>query len=172
VTLQQFLTRKKLKFRILNPSLNKTERENAAPTILRNSTLLLILVDDILNFSRSKAGCYPLNIDLVLMDIHMPIIDGFATVENLRQKGFTKAIVVFTASATWRTVVAAVLMSGCDALLTKPFSRESLIRVLEEYLDWPRSETLESRIETIRTEPSYLMLVDRFQDALPAKIGA
>ena len=41
----------------------------------------------------------------------MPIMDGFATVEYLRQKGFTKAIVVFTASATWRTVVAAVLMA-------------------------------------------------------------
>jgi signal transduction histidine kinase/CheY-like chemotaxis protein len=107
--------------------------------------------------------------DLVLMDMHMPVMDGFATVEFLRNNGFTKPIVAFTASATEESR-RRCLEVGCDSVLTKPFSRESLLRLLGTYLDWPKSETLESRIETIRTDPSYLMLVDRFRDGLPGKV--
>jgi CheY-like chemotaxis protein len=107
--------------------------------------------------------------DLVLMDMHMPVMDGFATVEFLRKMGFSKPIVAFTASATEESR-RRCLEVGCDSVLTKPFSRESLLKLLGTYLDWPKSETLESRIETIRTDPSYLMLVDRFRDGLPSKV--
>jgi signal transduction histidine kinase/AmiR/NasT family two-component response regulator len=107
--------------------------------------------------------------DLVLMDMHMPVMDGFAAVQYLRKKGFSRPIVAFTASATEESR-RRCLEVGCDSLLTKPFSRESLLRVLGTYLDWPKSETLESRIETIRTDPSYLRLVDRFRDGLPGKV--
>lgn len=109
------------------------------------------------------------NFDLILMDMHMPVMDGFSTVRRLKKLGFSKPIIAFTASATEESR-RKCLEAGCDSLLTKPFSRDSLLRLLGTYLDWPKVETLESRIETIRTDPSYLMLVDRFRDGLPGKV--
>jgi CheY-like chemotaxis protein len=107
--------------------------------------------------------------DLLLIDMHMPVMDGFSTVRHLRKTGFDKPIIAFTASATEESRRKCIEV-GCDSLLIKPFSREALLRMLGAYLDWPKSETLESRIETLRTDPSYLMLVDRFRDGLPAKV--
>lgn len=107
--------------------------------------------------------------DLVLMDMHMPIMDGFSAVKYLRKNGFSKPIIAFTASATEESRRKCFEV-GCNSLLTKPFSREALLRVVGTYLDWPEPGTLESRIETMRTDPSYLMLVDRFRDGLPLKV--
>lgn len=57
--------------------------------------------------------------DLVIMDMHMPVMDGHEAVRRLREKDFGGTIVAVTASAMSRDSQAAI-EAGCDHFLSKP----------------------------------------------------
>ena len=67
--------------------------------------------------------------DLVLMDIQMPVVDGYEATRRLRAKGFRRPIVALTAHALdiEREKSRAV---GCNGHLTKPVDRDELIDVI------------------------------------------
>jgi two-component system, sensor histidine kinase and response regulator len=74
--------------------------------------------------------------DLVLMDIQMPVMDGFSAVRRIRQweqeNGMRRTpIIALTASAFDETVRKAV-EAGCDSHLGKPLRRATLMRVIRE----------------------------------------
>ncbi|HEY2525956.1 MAG TPA: response regulator, partial [Candidatus Binataceae bacterium] len=74
--------------------------------------------------------------DLVLMDIQMPVMDGFTAVRRFRQwerehDARRTPIVALTASAFDETVRKAV-EAGCDSHLGKPLKRSTLLRVIRE----------------------------------------
>lgn len=68
--------------------------------------------------------------DIVLMDIQMPILDGFQATHILRQRGFTKPIVALTAHALKEDREHA-LSVGFTEYITKPIKKECLIETLE-----------------------------------------
>lgn len=109
------------------------------------------------------------NFDLIFMDMHMPVMDGFTAVEILKKNGFNKPVIAFTASIT-DDCRRRCIGVGCDDILKKPFTREDVVRVLENYLERSKIETLESRIESLRTDPTFLLLVDKFKTGLPARV--
>jgi len=61
--------------------------------------------------------------DLILMDMHMPVMDGHSAVKKLRQDGYIKPIVGLTASAMVHETNQA-LFSGCDGVICKPITEE------------------------------------------------
>lgn len=71
--------------------------------------------------------------DIILMDIHMPEMDGFAATEAIRADASnlnqTTPIVALTAAALL-TEKEAAFQSGMDDFLTKPFSPEKLQRTI------------------------------------------
>lgn len=74
--------------------------------------------------------------DLVLMDIQMPVMDGFSAVRRIRQwegerGGRRTPIIALTASAFDETV-RKVVEAGCDSHLGKPLKRSTLLRVIRE----------------------------------------
>ena len=99
------------------------------------------------------------SVQLVLMDRHMPGLDGVAATRLLRQAGFRRPILAFTAGD--QQEIDALLEAGCDGVLNKPIDEGHLNAVLSRYLtsDRPAVESLDSQAEIDE-------LVSRFLDSL------
>ncbi|MBX3041038.1 MAG: response regulator, partial [Bdellovibrionaceae bacterium] len=64
--------------------------------------------------------------DLVLMDIQMPLMDGYQATRILKKKGFKAPILALTAHALSEEK-ARCESAGCDGHLTKPIDRKTLL---------------------------------------------
>lgn len=74
--------------------------------------------------------------DLVLMDMHMPIMDGYRAVQKLRALHFSKPIIAISAS-TLISDQNAALEAGCNQYLTKPVYMKNLLETVALALDHP-----------------------------------
>jgi CheY-like chemotaxis protein len=71
---------------------------------------------------------------LVLMDVQMPVMDGFTATSTLREAGVQTPIVALTANAM-KGFEAELLSGGFTAYLTKPIDIDLLLREVATYLD-------------------------------------
>lgn len=71
------------------------------------------------------------DIDLILMDIKMPVMDGYTAAKIIREINPSIPIIAQTAYADDRIKV---LESGCNGFISKPFDRNQLLSVIKEYL--------------------------------------
>lgn len=74
------------------------------------------------------------NYDVVLMDIQMPIMDGFEAVKRLREAGYARTIVALTAHAM-KGDKEKCLQGGFDDYLCKPLNQNALAECLMNYMD-------------------------------------
>jgi PAS domain S-box-containing protein len=70
--------------------------------------------------------------DIVLMDIKMPGLNGYQTAQKMKQNNKDVFIIAQTAYALSGDKEKA-LNSGCDAYISKPFSKEQLLQVIEKH---------------------------------------
>jgi CheY-like chemotaxis protein len=74
--------------------------------------------------------------DLILMDIDMPVLDGYAATRRIRawqrQRGIATPIVALSADAM-REAVRASLEAGCVAHVAKPVDRATLMKTIRRY---------------------------------------
>ncbi len=74
--------------------------------------------------------------DLIISDIRMPGMDGYALVRNLRSAPRTRLVPIIFLTAKDETADRiAGFRTGVDAYLTKPFESEELIAVVKSILD-------------------------------------
>jgi signal transduction histidine kinase/ligand-binding sensor domain-containing protein/CheY-like chemotaxis protein/HPt (histidine-containing phosphotransfer) domain-containing protein len=94
--------------------------------------------------------------DLILMDLSMPIMDGFATTALIRQRegaGRRVPIVALTAhdAANYRSVC---LDAGMDDLLTKPYTLEECAQLLRRWMGGKTGRPAERLAERLAEAPA------------------
>ena len=73
--------------------------------------------------------------DIILLDIQMPVMDGYTTITNLRAVGYKGLVVACTASVRAEDT-AKTIEKGCDYFISKPIAKDfekTIERLLEEY---------------------------------------
>jgi CheY-like chemotaxis protein/nitrogen-specific signal transduction histidine kinase len=87
-----------------------------------------VACDGVEGVEMATAGEY----DVVLMDLSMPELDGFAATTQLRQRGFRKPIIALTAHAMHAHRERAIRV-GCNFHLAKPIARRELIETVRRF---------------------------------------
>jgi PAS domain S-box-containing protein len=100
------------------------ERAGAEVTAVENGKLA---VDEVLS-AVERGSPY----DVVLMDMQMPVMDGYQATARLREEGYRGPIVALTAQAMTADRQRC-LAAGCDDYATKPIERASLLSLVAKH---------------------------------------
>ena len=85
--------------------------------------------------------------DLILMDIQMPIMDGYTAIDILKYNPTTKNIPIVALTASTMTSDEAKIRSICDGYLRKPVSRDELIDEIILHLPYTKKKLEQSETE-------------------------
>lgn len=80
---------------------------------------------------RSKSGGVIGTFDLILMDDHMPVMEGPAATQRIRKLGFMNPIIGVTGNLASEEVEK-FNSSGIDAVLSKPLEIPKLVHILQQ----------------------------------------
>ena len=78
--------------------------------------------------------CETENIDLVLLDMQLPVLNGMEVAKKLRATKFSVPIIAMTASSNNEDKIMA-LQAGCNEFLSKPIQVSPLMNAINNILD-------------------------------------
>jgi PAS domain S-box-containing protein len=107
--------------------------------------LMLMLADSGLEIEEAENGQVAVDkareqpFDLILMDMQMPVMDGFTATRTIREDGLEIPIIALTANAM-KDAEREVLAAGCSGMQTKPINIDELMQMLARLLGGQRIE--------------------------------
>ncbi len=101
--------------------------------------------------------------DLILMDIHMPVMNGIDAAKAIKAKEPEIPIYALSADVSQQNIEQ-FLAAGCDGFIGKPINRRDLYGVLEEHL--PQAEEIIEDNDLLREElpESFVFLTNDEED--------
>jgi twitching motility two-component system response regulator PilG len=110
-----------------------------SPTVLETMQQFLdpdrFEVGTVANAMASMSALFDMKPDLILMDVSMPGIDGNRLCEILRRSSiFANVPIIMVSGNTGSLDKAKAKASGATNYLTKPFTRDELLQMIEPYL--------------------------------------
>ena len=81
------------------------------------------------------------NYDLVFMDIHMPVMDGYTATERIRAeeeiRGWRRCPLVAMTANAFKEDIERCMKAGMDAHIAKPMNIVDVMRILRMFFDDP-----------------------------------
>ena len=71
------------------------------------------------------------NIDLILMDIKMPVMDGYTAIKLIRE---TNAVIPIIAQTAYFDDKEPALQAGSSGFISKPFDKKGLLKIVHEFI--------------------------------------
>lgn len=99
--------------------------------IINNSNMSCAVVDD---GYAALVAIEREHFDLILMDINMPLINGFQTTRKIREKGYEMPIIALTAFDK-QEVTEEALAAGMNDIMVKPFEPSKLFQVISNNIN-------------------------------------
>ncbi len=75
--------------------------------------------------------------NLILLDIHMPGLDGWETLEEMERRGITEdsPVIMFTVEELTFVKMLRKDIEGLVGYIEKPFERKKLLKIIKEYIE-------------------------------------
>ena len=110
---------------------NEMNRDMLTRRLERRGYEIAVAVDGAAGVAAAQAGCP----DLILMDLSLPVLDGWQATRQLKADPATRAIPVIALSAHALTTERdRALAAGCDDYDTKPVDLPRLLQKIEALL--------------------------------------
>ena len=98
--------------------------------LLDRMGLEVTLVED---GNKAMQKAFAREFDLILMDIHMPHMNGYEVTKTLRKEGIKTPIIALTANSM-KGEEKKCIEAGCDDYLAKPLDYHQLLKKIHKYL--------------------------------------
>jgi PAS domain S-box-containing protein len=166
-----------------------TSNQKLITVVLTRAGVTIELADNgLIGFEKAMAGRF----DVILMDMQMPVMDGFTATRRLRDQGNTLPIIALTANAM-KGEEEKCRAAGCSGYIPKPIDVDLLLRTMADLVgELPadaapaaatpayasvreQSDSLsggQSLRSTLPIEdPDFLEIVQEFADRLQVQLG-
>jgi Amt family ammonium transporter len=110
------------------------KKAGARVMVVDNGEIAVEKVDLTLKGYTRRRGDPPGPFDLILMDMQMPVMDGYEATWRIRELGYKGPIIALTAHAMTEDRQKC-LDAGCDDYITKPVKRDTFLSVVAEHLE-------------------------------------
>lgn len=115
-----------------------------------------------------------LNIDMILLDVHMPLIDGIETLKLIKEKYNDKYEILMFTSVDLRDKVSTIKKFGAKDYIIKPVTRKDLIKKIKNILNCKVEKEIEEDLNEIKnikkSNKTILIIEDNFINMEVAKI--